>query len=121
MLEYFVHLDQDDPPTDLVLAIAEVPEGLALERIRARDLPKNWRESPAPAELARFGDEFVQRGEHCILLGPSVLAPRESNYLINPAHADCRKITVPAVEQLRYDARTFAKQPIGEPRRTRSG
>ena len=26
MLEYFVHLDKDDPPTDLVLTVAEVPD-----------------------------------------------------------------------------------------------
>ena len=26
MLEYFVHLDQDDPPSDLVLAAADVPK-----------------------------------------------------------------------------------------------
>ena len=78
MLEYFVHLDQDDPPTDLVLAIAEVPEGLALERIRARDLPKNWRESPAPAELARFGDEFVQRGSTAFFWRHPCLPPEKA-------------------------------------------
>ena len=31
MLEYFVHLDKDDPPTDLVLAVAEVPEDVTRE------------------------------------------------------------------------------------------
>ena len=33
MLEYFVHLDKDDPPTDLVLAVAEIPEDVTGERV----------------------------------------------------------------------------------------
>src|SRR5271167_2331747 len=68
MLEYFVHLDTDNSPDDLVLAVAEVPDDLAREKVEARNLPANWRESAAPAELARLGDEFAQRGENCLLL-----------------------------------------------------
>lgn len=107
MLEYFVHLDKDDPPSDLVLAIAEVPDGLKQEKIEVRKLPANWREPSAPAELAQFGDEFTQRGEHCLLLVPSVLAPSENNYLINPTHPDFRRIVMKDLESLAYDARMF--------------
>ena len=88
MLEYFVHLDKDDPPDDLVLAVAEIPSDVSRTRLRADRLPANWRVSAAPPELARIGDEFVRRGRHCLLMVPSVLAPSESNCLINPAHAD---------------------------------
>lgn len=94
MLEYFIHLDKDDPPDDLVLALADVPEDLKREAIDAASLPANWRDSAAPPELARFGDEFAKRAETCLLLLPSVLAPTENNCLINPAHADYRKIVV---------------------------
>jgi RES domain-containing protein len=110
MLEYFVHLDADDPPGDLVLAVAEGPEDLAREQVATRDLPANWRESAAPPALARLGDEFVRRGENCLLLVPSVLAPSESNCLINPAHPGYKKIVVLEVEPLSYDPRMFRKQ-----------
>jgi RES domain-containing protein len=110
MLEYFVHLDVDDAPGDLVLAVAEVPEELARERVEARNLPANWREAAAPAELARLGDEFAQRGENCLLLVPSVLAPNEDNWLINPAHTDYTRIVVLEAEPLTYDPRMFRKQ-----------
>ncbi|MFZ0786699.1 MAG: RES family NAD+ phosphorylase [Candidatus Acidiferrales bacterium] len=109
MLEYFVHLDQDDAPSDLVLAVADVPEELIAERVAVADLPANWREYPAPAELASWGDEFVQKGERCVLLVPSVLAPGESNCLINPAHPGFRKIRIRDVEPLSYDPRMFRK------------
>ena len=110
MLEYFVHLDVDDPPGDLVLAVAEVPDDLARERVKTSNLPANWRESAAPPELAKLGDEFAQRGENCFLLVPSVLAPNENNCLINPAHPDCTRIVVREVEPLNYDPRMFRKQ-----------
>ncbi len=110
LLEYFVHLDKDDPPTDLVIAVADVPDDMARERVEARELPANWREAAAPPELARFGDQFAQRGERCLLLVPSVLAPNENNCLINPVHPDYKRIVVRGVAPLSYDPRMFAKQ-----------
>jgi RES domain-containing protein len=110
MLEYFVHVDKDDAPTDLVLAIAEVPDDLARERVEAASLPATWRESAAPPELTRLGDEFVKRGEHCVLLVPSVLAPHENNCLINPAHPDYKKIMGFDLEALNYDSRMFRER-----------
>jgi RES domain-containing protein len=110
MLEYFVHLEVDDPPGDLVLAIAEVPDDLAWEQVEAGYLPANWREPAAPPELARLGDEFAKRGENCLLLVPSVLAPNENNCLINPAHPDYKRIVVREAERLSYDPRMFQKQ-----------
>ena len=110
MLEYFVHLDQDDPPGDLVLAVAEIPDDLAREEIDSGNLPGHWRDPAAPPELARFGDEFAQRGQHCLLLVPSVLAPRENNRLVNPAHPDYKRIRVREVEPLSFDPRLFRKR-----------
>jgi RES domain-containing protein len=109
MLEYFVHLDVDDPPTDLVLAVAEVPDDLVRERIEIGSLRANWRESTAPLELAQLGDDFVKRGESCLLVVPSVLAPRENNCLMNPEHPGYRSIVARDVEALSYDPRMFRK------------
>ncbi len=120
MLEYFVHLDKDDPPSDLVLAIAEIPDDLSREQVVIGGLPANWRNSAAPPELARLGDEFVQRGDHCLLLVPSVLAPAENNFLINPAPADYKRIAVLELEPLIYDPTMFGK-PRGRHIRRRSG
>jgi len=110
MLEYFVHLDLDDPPTDLVLAVADVPDDVSLERIETGAMPAHWREPAAPPELAQLGDEFAQRGESCLLLLPSALVPRENNCLINPGHRDYKKIVERTLEPLDYDPRMFGKR-----------
>ena len=109
MLEYFVHLETTDPPPDLVLASADVPDDLLRQRIEISKLPADWRETPAPAELARFGDEFVQRGKYCVLIVPSALVPNESNWLINSQHSEFRKITIRETEALSYDPRLSAR------------
>jgi RES domain-containing protein len=107
MLEYFVHLDKVDPPNDLVLAIAEIPDDLEREQVALGDLPANWCDAAAPPELARFGNEFAQRGERCLLFVPSVLATSENNCLLNPSHPGFKRITVLQLEPLRYDPRMF--------------
>jgi RES domain-containing protein len=110
MLEYFVHLDADDAPADLILVTAEIPDDLARASVDANNLPSRWRRSPAPAELAGIGDEFVKKGGRCILIVPSALAPHENNWLLNPQHAGFHTIKVLATEPLSYDPRMFATQ-----------
>jgi RES domain-containing protein len=107
MLEYFVHLDPEDSPDDLVLATADVPDGVSRRRLNASELPARWRKTPGPPELAQIGDEFVKKAETCLLLVPSALAVSENNWMINPQHAEFKQIAVNPAEPLRYDARMF--------------
>jgi RES domain-containing protein len=109
MLEYFVHLDPEDPPDDLVLASAEVPDSVSRERVQASALPADWRQVPAPPGLAQIGDEFVKNAEKCALLVPSALAVSENNWLLNPQHPEFKEITVRPAEPLSYDPRMFRK------------
>jgi RES domain-containing protein len=110
MLEYFVHLDADEAPPDLVLVTTEIPNDLPNQRVVADKLPSHWRGSPAPAELARLGDDFVEKGERCILIVPSALAPNENNWLLNPQHASFHRVVMSSVEPLRYDPRMFGSR-----------
>jgi len=105
MLEYFVHLDVADAAADLVLAMAEIPEDVSRERVAIRRLPSTWRDFPAPPELASIGDDFVRRGENCLLIVPSALAPHDDNWLLNPAHGDYKRLSLLNAERLSYDSR----------------
>lgn len=109
LLEYFVHLDKDDPPADLVLAAAEIPDNLDREQVELKDLPSNWRAPAAPPELALIGDEFVRRQEHCLLVVPSVLATSEHNCLINPAHPEFNRIAILENHPVAFDRRMFGQ------------
>lgn len=109
IIEYFVHIDPDDPPGDLVLARAEVPDSISRVSVPIARLPGNWRATPPPPELAEIGDDFVRRRRSAILIVPSALAPTESNWLINPRHPEFRKNGARRPEPFHYDPRFFSK------------
>jgi RES domain-containing protein len=106
MIEYFIHIDPDDPPDDLVIT-AEIPDGVSRISISPKQLPSNWRQSQAPPELASIGDRFASNARAAVLIVPSALAPTESNWLINPRHPEFSKIRLRSVEPFDYDQRFF--------------
>lgn len=108
MIEYFVHLDRDDPPPDLVVAAADVPDDVSRVYVAAAKLPGTWRQTPVPVELAAIGDRFARRRSEAILVVPSALAPDEFNWLLNPDHPDFRRVRIHPPEPFSYDARFFA-------------
>ena len=107
MIEYFVHVDPDDPPKDLVVVAADVPDRVSRIHMVAKKLPVDWRQTPAPPQLANIGDSFALERKAAILIVPSALAPSESNWLINPRHTEFQKIRVLPPEPCLYDARFF--------------
>jgi RES domain-containing protein len=50
------------------------------------------------------------RGQNCLLLVPSVLAPSENNWLINPAHPDVKGVTMGCIDPINYDQRILEKK-----------
>jgi RES domain-containing protein len=108
MIEYFVHIDSSDPPKDLVVVAADIPDSVSRVELTPRELPSNWRRVPAPPSLAAIGDSFAAERKSAILVLPSALVPPESNWLVNPLHPDAAEIQVHPLEPFRYDARFFA-------------
>jgi RES domain-containing protein len=94
MIEYFVHIEASDPPKDLVVVAADIPDGVSRVVLTTRTLPPNWRQVPAPPSLAMIGDSFVAERKSAILVLPSALVPSESNWLVNPLHQEFAEIQV---------------------------
>lgn len=107
MIEYFVHLDRDDPPPDLVVATADVPDDVSRVHVAPAKLPATWRQTPAPTELAEIGDHFARRRREAALMVPSALSPDAFNWLLNPDHPDLRRVRIHPSEPLAYDARFY--------------
>lgn len=108
MIEYFVHIEVSDPPKDLVVVAADIPDNVSRVVLTPRKLPANWRQVPAPPGLAVIGDAFAAGRESAILVLPSALVPSESNWLINPLHPEFAEIRVHPAEPFHYDARFSA-------------
>ncbi len=105
MIEYLAHLDADCPPKDIMLAKADVPEGVSRIQMKTDELPRGWRSYPPPETLAAVGDGFVRELRAAILIVPSALAISDNNWILNPAHPDFNKIRLHSAELFDYDPR----------------
>jgi hypothetical protein len=76
--------------------------------ITTDQLPTDWRSSPGPDLLKKFGDDFITAGQFLALKVPSVLAPDSFNYLLNPRHELFKNLTVASVEEVSFDYRLIA-------------
>ena len=90
-LELLVRAGRKKPLTDYLLFACSFDQSLVedLERIQ---LPSDWKVAPAPAGLHAFGDAWIESGSSAVLRVPSAIIETESNYLLNPEHADYAKI-----------------------------
>jgi RES domain-containing protein len=61
--------------------------------IDMKSLPKSWRYDPPPAAIKKIGDSWVKDGNSPVLQIPSAVIPVGFNFLINPDHPDCKKIS----------------------------
>ena len=86
LLETLVHADLGLLP--FYLAIPVTFNADLVETVILGDLHSNWNSVPAPRELQRMGDDWLTAGRSCILEVPSVIVPHESNFILNPNHAD---------------------------------
>ncbi|MBI5316431.1 MAG: RES domain-containing protein [Nitrospirae bacterium] len=106
-LEFFVNLDRDTEPDQLVAISADIPDDLRIGHIEVSDLPKNWRSYPVPEELQDFGTAWVASASTAMLVVPSAVIPDERNYLLNPAHPDFKRLRLNRPEAFHFDPRMW--------------
>lgn len=106
ILEILVHLQNSAPLPHYVVFSVEFDASL-LERVEMSALPADWRASPPPSALQQTGDLWVRRGPSAVLEVPSALIPHERNFLLNPSHADFKRVVISAQMPLDVDVRVF--------------
>jgi RES domain-containing protein len=112
-VEFLVHVPLSIVPNDLSIACLEIPDDIVSEQISMNDLPKNWREYPAPPELAKLGSAWALEKRSLLLRVPSVVVPNEFNILINPRHQGIHIVTISRVERYTFDSRLLrARKPL---------
>ena len=110
VLETLVHVDPSVMPAHRVIAV-DIPEAMPVTATLVPDLPDDWRRTPPPSRLREFGKAWLEAGETALMRVPSVIVPEESNYLINPRHADFSRLAIHPSAQFEIDRRLFAPFP----------
>lgn len=115
-LERFVHTDPDLEPADLAAVEVEINKAIDIETVAISALGDDWRGYPAPATLASIGERWLQEAKTPVLSVPSVVIPRERNFILNPAHAEFPQLIIGSPEAFSFDPRLW-KQGVKERKR----
>jgi len=68
----------------------EIPDAVAVQRCRRP--PAGGSAEPPDEASMRYGSRWLQQRRSVVLEVPSAVVPSEMNYLLNPSHADFRRI-----------------------------
>src|SRR3972149_4085147 len=78
-------------------------------RRRPAHLPPDWRAYPAPRACAELGTRWIAARSTAMLAVPSAVVPSEPDYLLNPLHADFRRIRVGRPQPFSFDPRLWKR------------
>ena len=104
-LEFFVNLEPNEAPDDLLLAEATIPDDL-VETLNVALLPSDWRELNNLA-CRDLGSGWAASSRSVAFQVPSAVVEGDWNVLLNPRHADFSKVQLAPTKPFRYDERMF--------------
>jgi RES domain-containing protein len=107
-LEVLVHLSSIAQIPEYVCVKASIPEKLVLDVRDLGRLPGDW-SSAEPVQARELGTRWIVEKISAVLRVPSVVIPRESNYMMNPEHPEFTKINVEAPLPFEFDVRLLAR------------
>ncbi len=104
-LEYLVHIDITEAPTDLVSLEIEVPVEASVLDVDPATLPPNWARTPDHPACSEVGNTWATDGKSLLLRVPSALISSENNYLLNPGHPEAEAVKIVRVRPFSFDPR----------------
>ena len=110
MTEVAVHVPFGIFPKGYSVVSIEIPE-VDMAVVSVADLQgTTWNLHPPSHITQKIGDDFIKANQFLILKVPSVVAPGDFNYLINPEHLAFSRVKIIAISPFGFDQRLFKKQ-----------
>jgi len=102
IVEFLVRATKFTCPDSYTLTFFEIPDE-AIYRIERKKLKKEWKEDLNYTQ--GIGADFLSKNKSFCLQVPSAIVPVENNFLLNPLHADFKKVKIINSELLQLDKR----------------
>lgn len=104
MLEVLVHVSVGTWPDDMSLVTIDIPSK-SIESLDTNSLSSVWRDLPSSEYAQSIGDKWLLENKSLVMKVPSVLNPREFNYLINPNHPLFTEVKIESIIPWSFDPR----------------
>ena len=105
LLEVLAHSVQYSDLTEKFLMTLTTPADSSVYRITSPKLAAGWQNDIAYTKF--IGDSFLKDNKYLLLQAPSAIIKTEYNFIINPAHADFKKLKLQSSELFEFDSRLF--------------
>lgn len=104
-LETAAHIDDGGLPLNRYLVRIAVPDSVwsARQAMNPATLPTGWAAIPAGRASVQVGALWLRAMGSAVLELPSVIVPEECIALINPLHADAKKLSASLVRPFEYN------------------
>jgi RES domain-containing protein len=108
-LELYVHFTRKDIKLSksLYAIPVDIPDSLKIAEVSIKDLHQDWRVSPPSDSTKGIGTDWSQKGTSAVLRVPSAVIPEEYNLVLNPKHADFKKIKIGKPQPFTLDKRVW--------------
>ncbi len=103
LLETVVHISTIPIESYCMICLA-IPED-KISELSITQLPDDWFANLSPDSIKLIGDSFVKNNQYLALKLPSAILFEESNYLLNPNHADFKLAKVLFSRKVAIDQR----------------
>jgi RES domain-containing protein len=104
-LENLVHRSGEGNNALFKVMLIQIPDNLPLEEIEENSMKKDWQKIENSSYCQSIGSNWLARQKTAILKIPSVIIKNEFNFILNPNHADFRKIKLIGAEDFIFDCR----------------
>ena len=104
-LENLVHRSGEMCSKQYKVMLIEIPDCFIMEEIMLKSLDIDWKNLTNFSYCQGIGAKWLNAGKAAVLKVPSIIIAQENNYLINPQHADFKKIKLLREEDFGFDAR----------------
>jgi RES domain-containing protein len=84
-----------------------IPDDISMTRLNILNLPIDWNKFPPPSTTQNIGDKFISENLYCVIQIPSSITEGDFNLLINPHHADFKRIKILDIKKFVFDQRLF--------------
>ena len=110
LLEVLANAGTLEDLQSLKLAELELPLNPVIEEIKLINLKKDWWNDFDYTQW--LGAEIFKNSGCLAAKCPSAIVEKQSNYIINPAHADFKKVKLKIITDFRFDERLFKTRQL---------
>ncbi|MBS1495715.1 MAG: RES family NAD+ phosphorylase [Bacteroidetes bacterium] len=104
-LENIVHRDSEGLKALFKVMIIDIPDSVSIQEINVKNLPVDFPNTSTLHITRQMGNNWLYAQKTAVLKVPSAIIKGESNYLLNPAHSQFKKIKIKALEDFEFDNR----------------